>query len=51
MKILVFVLILALAMVSVHDWLTNQDLNRMRRRYYASNQSLKGVINSMLREE
>lgn len=51
MKILVFVLILALVIISVHDWLTNQDLNRMRRRYYSSNQSLKGVINSMLREE
>ena len=51
MKILVFVLILALVLVSIHDWFTNQDLNRMRRRYYASNQSLKGVINSMLREE
>ena len=51
MKIIVFVLILALVMVSIHDWLTNQDLNRMRRRYYSSNQSLKGVINSMLREE
>lgn len=51
MKIIIFVLILALVIISVHDWLTNQDLNRMRRRYYSSNQSLKGVINSMLREE
>lgn len=51
MKIIIFVLILALVLVSIHDWFTNQDLNRMRKRYYASNQSLKGVINSMLREE
>ena len=49
-KIAIFFLVIILVIVLIHDWFSNQELIRMKQKYYVSNESLKDITRYLIEE-